>query len=265
MKILKPLISLSLVALLSVGIGGPAQNSFAVEDPPLETAVAFKSEDLANLRVELSKYGVNNETIEKLTKKLKEQKPIDSMVYDVDKAVSYTKIETSNGYEAVYTFEDGSIIVTGVEDLDTLEESQANKPLSVQKFNKFTSKNIGTLGTGVKGGSCIGGSGYTSCNNVEVYYSNPGVWEMSFKANYSIAYGAYDSITWIGNWSIWQVGGTYSNPSLRYIKQREDGFGKAEARLSATLVLGSNYGTMTRSVSFLLGSDSATARGNTYY
>jgi len=202
------------------------------------------------VREELKKYDVKPNIINKLVKKLANNQPLDSMLYGEEQAVSLEKKETETGYEEIHTFADGSISVVGVELLDKINNSGE----------------ITTLGTGISGGSCSGGTGYMNCTNKKVYYSNPGVWEMSFRADYSFAYGgAYDSITWIGNWSIWQVGGTYSNPSLRYIKSKENSLGKAEARLSATLVLGSNYGTQTRSVSLLVGSDTASARGNNYY
>jgi hypothetical protein len=250
MKLVKLLIVLGLALFLGVGAVSPNQNvtAFAAEKQEQKTGIFLTQKELNNVKVELQKYGVNNKTIKKLVSKLANQEVLDSMLYDTDRAVSMKKIQTSTGYEVVHTFSDGSISVTGVEKLD-----------------KLTDGGFTTMGTGISGGSCTGGSGYKNCSNRKVYYSNPGVWTMSFKANYTYVQGGYDKITWAGNQSTWLIYGTIGDPSMRIIRSKETSFNKAEARYSAYLYIGGSYGTLTRSVSLIVGKDSAYARGNTYY
>lgn len=69
-----------------------------------------------------------------------------------------------------------------------------------------------------------------------------------------------DSIQWAENWNIWTAGGTYTNPNMRIILSKETSNAKAEARLSATLNLANGGGSISRSLSLIVGKDSATAR-----
>ncbi|PLR85835.1 hypothetical protein [Bacillus sp. V33-4] len=256
MNLVKPLIISGLVSAMVLGVGTPnaGQSTIAYAAEKIEqkqvqkTGLVLNQEELKNVETELQKYNVDEKTINKLVKKLEKQVPLDSMILDDSDAVSVTKIENATGYEAVHTFADGSISVVGVEELEKIADGG------------FT-----TMGTGISGGSCSGGTGYLNCSNKKVYYSNPGVWEISFRANYTYVYGGYDKITWANNESIWMVGGTNGDPSMRIIRGTETAFKKAEARFSTYLYLGGAYGTQTRSVSLILGGDSASARGNTYY
>lgn len=252
MKLVKLLIVLGLALVVGAGVLSPNQNvvAFAAEkkEQKQHTGIFLTKTELDNVKVELQKYGVDNKTIKKLVTKLANQEVLDSMLYDTDSAISVKKIETSTGYEEVHTFSDGSISVTGVEELDKLNDGG------------FT-----TMGTGISGGSCTGGSGYMNCSNRKVYYSNPGVWEMSFRANYTYVSGGYDYISWSGNQSTWLIYGTIGDPYRRIIRSKETAFNKAEARYSAYLYIGGSYGTQTRSVSLIVGGNSAYARGNTYY
>lgn len=172
---------------------------------------------------------------------------IDSMLYDESQSVSSKKIPTLTGYDEVYTFADGSIIVTQTEELDKLIE------------NQYLLKEVG-----ITGGSTSGGSGYVNATNRYVYYNIPGVAHFSFYANYSYVKGGYDSISWVGNHSVSVIGGSSSDQYLRRIRTTENAGGKAEARLSANIT---PYGlaTMSKSISLIVGGDTATARGNGYY
>lgn len=254
MNLMKPLIISGLISAMVLGVGSPnaAQNTVAYaaekQEQKQKTGLILSTEELKNVEEQLKKYNVNEKTTKKLVKKLEKQEPLDSMILDVSDAVKTDKIETDTGYEAIYTFADGSISIMGVEEL-----------------NKLNDGGFTTMGTGIEGGSCTGGSGYMNCSNKKVYYENPGVWEISFKANYTFVYGGYDKITWAANQSVWMVGGTTGSPSMRIIRGTETAYDKAEARFSIYLYLGGSYGTLTRSVSLILGADSATARGNTYY
>jgi hypothetical protein len=246
MKLAKLLVVLGLAIV--IGVSNFGTNQTVAHAAEKKTDLVFKQKDLKNVKTELQKYGVDDETIKNLTTKLANQEAIDSMIYDIDKAVSVKRTETPTGYEEIYTFADGSISVSGVEELDKLVEGG------------FT-----TMSTGIEDGSCTGGSGYTNCSNRKVYYLNPGVWEISFRANYSYVQGGYDKISWASNQSVWMVYGTTGDPSMRIIRSTETAYNKAEARFSVYLYLGGSYGTLTRSVSLLLGGDTASARGNTYY
>lgn len=254
MNLMKPLIISGLISAMVLGVGSPnaGQNTVAYaaekQEQKQKTGLVLSTEELKNVEEQLKKYNVNKKTTKKLVKKLEKQEPLDSMILDVSDAVKSDKIETDTGYEAIYTFADGSISIIGVEEL-----------------NKLSDGGFTTMGTGIEGGSCSGGSGYMNCSNKKVYYDNPGVWEISFRANYTYVYGGFDKITWAANESVWMVGGTTGTPSMRIIRGTETAYNKAEARFSTYLYLGGQYGTLTRSVSLILGADSATARGNTYY
>ncbi|MGP7819353.1 hypothetical protein [Niallia sp. 01092] len=256
MKLFKAIIisGLALATFFGTEIIGVSPNEIALaaeknQDQTQKTGLVFKQKDLVKVKEELQKYNVDNETINKLISKLKNQEPLDSMLYDTDQAVNVDKIDTSTGYEEVFTFADGSITVTGVELADKISSPGT----------------ITTKGTGIEGGSCSGGSGYVNCNYRKVYYLNPGVWEISFRANYTYVNGGYDYISWAGDQSVWEIYGSIGSPSCRIIRSKETSFNKAEARFSVYLYIGGSYGTLTRSVSLIVGGDSAYARGNTYY
>lgn len=209
---------------------------------------SFSDEDIVNIKSELQNYGVTEETSQKLVEKLEQGIPLDSMLYDESQAIDVKKIPTLTGYNSIYTFKDGSIIISSTEELETILSN-----VNLQK------------GVGISGGSTSSGSGYFNGTNRKVYYSNPGVWEISFKANYSLVQGGYDTISWVGNHNVTMLMGTVGSPSCRIMRSKETATQKAEARLSVYLYIGGSYGTQTRSVSLLVGGDSATARGNNYY
>jgi hypothetical protein len=214
-----------------------------------EEGLKMTDEELENMKEELIKYDVNNEIAENLAHKIKNGQPLDSMIMDIEDAISFkVKKHADDSEEYIYTFPDGSITVVGVE----YAPFYNNGGFTIQS-------------TGISEGSCSSGSGYTSCTNRKIYYLNPGVWEMSFRANYTYVSGGYDYISWAGNESIWMVGGTVGNPYCRIIRSTETSSQKAEARFSAYLYLGGQYGTQTRSISLILGNDKAVAQGNTYY
>jgi len=239
-KILAVLFAFSMIFSLlpSNSLADSNQEGFSMTD-----------EELENMKEELMKYGVSSDVADSLSNKIRNGQPLDSMLMDVEDAIDVEVKKHSDGSEEhIYTFPDGSITVVGVEYAPFYNEGE-----------------VTTFGTGISGGSCTTGSGYTSCTNRKVYYNNPGVWEISFRANYTYVQGGYDSISWAGNESVWMVGGTIGNPYCRIIRSKETSFQKAEARFSVYLYLGGQYGTQTRSVSLLVGGDTATARGNNYY
>lgn len=205
--------------------------------------------NVQNIKSELKENGVTEEVSQSLIDKLNNGVAFDSMLYGEEDAVTVDTIPTMTGYKTTYTFTDGSITTSSTEEL----ESVLNNTMS-------------TFATGIKGGSTSSGTGYFNGSNREVYYTNPGVWSISFKANYSLTQGSYDKITWVGKHNITMIiAGTMNDVSLRIIRGTETFNQKAEARLSTYLTLGGGYGTMTRSVSLIVGGDAASARGNTYY
>lgn len=245
----------------------------------------------------MEKYGVTKDNITKTIHKLQNKQLPDSMSKNLDKAVfakNYTL--ASNIKETVYTFADGSIAVLGME-LNSIENSELNTSasgststlstsnLSLKRDSRIGSGGVRSLigkasfnkfrifGVGTSGGSTTSGSGYFNVTKVNVYYENPGVWKMNEQVSYTIANGGYDQITFAGNESTWLVGGTLGNPYCRILSPtgavvstgNESASGPTEARYSAYLYIGGSYGTLTRSVSLLVGHDTATPQGNTYY
>ncbi|RIJ64074.1 hypothetical protein [Rummeliibacillus sp. POC4] len=243
---MKKIFSFLLILGIMIGLS-PIKSSAETKNEQLMT-----ESELENMKIELIKEGVTEDTAEKLKNKMADGKLLDSMILDESKAIDTQTIKNPDGSEQqTLTFPDGSIITKGIE--------YANFS------NNTTNPLITTFGTGISGGSCTSGSGYSVCKNKKVYYSNPGVWKIYFHANYEMINGGYDKITWVGNEGTWLSAGTVSDPLVRIIKRTENANGKAQARYSVYMFLGGSYGTLTRSVSLYVGKDSASVKGNTYY
>ncbi len=226
-------ISLSLLATPSA--------SLALEEK--EHDLKLTNEDLSHLQEELVKYDVEAEIAKSLSEKLNSGQLLDSMTMTEEDAVdSRIKKHLDGSEEKLYIYPDGSITVAGVE------------PDKITAFAE-----------GIKGGSCRTGTGYTNCTNKVVYYKNPGVWEISFRANYTFQRSQFDIISRVYNHSVWMIGGTAQDPSLRMLKSKENSAGPAKARFSTYLNLGGSYGTLTRSVELRVGNNRAKVYAAKYY
>lgn len=214
-----------------------------------ETSVTttISNEDLQKIRENLSSQGIDNNTVNKLIKKVKERKTIDADVMTTEQAISSEEKVEGNTKTITYTYPDGSRSVLTVEETDA--QPPATGTISIES---------------IYGGSCTSGSGYSVCKNrtVSLQLSTYGY---SFQASYQIVSGAYDSITWAGNWNVWAAGGTVNSQNLRIIKSTENANGPAQARLSAIIEIYSGANSFTRSLSLLVGSNSAWDRWNSYY
>lgn len=241
---MKKLVLLFVIAFATIGLSLPQQVSAqeTQSNSPKEQ-LGFTKEQLDKVKQNMEIEGVvSSETQDKLLSKLAKGEALDSFVLPEEKAVDTIKKETDNGYEITYIFADGSYTQAAVDEPD-----------------------FSVAGVGIKDGKCQGGSGYTNCSGRKVYYNNNGTFSLSFKASYSLVQGGFDSISSAGKWNIWTVTGSYTNPKMRIIRKKETDFKKAEARLSATLNIGGGVGSITRSVSLIVGKDKAKAQGNTYY
>lgn len=236
---LKKAISALLLTLALSLLIGPDNTAAASEDEELKVT----NQQMDNFINEYAEYGVDENTANQLLEKVLNGQAIDSMVMDEDQAIERKVItnEKEKIFEEVLTFPDGSITVIGVE----------------HDINE-----ISPLSTGIGGGSCSSGSGYSNCKNKRVYYNTLGLYQLSFYADYSIVNKGYDSIGRIYNSSISGLG-TINQQSFRIIKKKENSSGRAEARLSVRMNISGT--THNRSLSLLVGSNKATARGNTFY
>jgi hypothetical protein len=205
------------------------------------------AEDIAEIRNNLVDMGINNTTVKKLIKKLENGGVIDADIMLPEQAVS-SEEKVENGIKTItYTFPDGS---------------RSRITSQVVPSQTAPSGNIGIQS--ISGGSCQSGSGYVVCTNRKVSYQLA-TYGYSFYADYQLVNQAYDKINWAGNWNIWSAGGTVSSQSMRIIRATESVSGKAEARLSAVINLANGAGSLTRSLSLLVGGDSATDKWNQYY
>lgn len=242
---MKKLVLLFVIVFATIGLSLPQQVSAQeTQNNSPEDQSGFTKKQLDKVKQNMQTEGVVSfETQDKLLKKLASGEALDSFVLPEEKAIETIKKETATGYEITYIFSDGSYTQSAVDE-----------------------PGFSTLAyIGIDGGKCQGGSGYTNCSGRNIYYNNSGTFSLSFKASYSIIKGGFDSISSAGKWNIWTVTGSYSNPKMRIIRKKETDFKKAEARLSATLVIGGGIGSITRSVSLIVGKDKAKAQGNTYY
>lgn len=238
---------ISLLFAFGLVFSSMPSNSLAAESN--EKPFKMTHEQLVTMKEELIKYGVSSKVAESLSKKMKKGQLLDSIIMDEKDAIDVQVVKHENGSEEhIHTFPDGSITITSVE----------NAPV-------INSGGFTTLGSGITNGSCSSGSGYTNCTNRKVTYNNPGVWSLSFHANYTYLSSGYDYISWAGNEGIWMVMGTTGDPSMRIIRSTETAFNFAEARFSAYLYIGGSYGTLTRSVSLRVGANAASAQGNNFY
>ncbi|MFV5960560.1 hypothetical protein [Bacillus sp. AK25] len=241
---MKKLVFLFVITFATIGLSLPQQVSAqeTQSNSPKDQS-GFTKDQLEKVKQNMENEGVVSfETQDKLLKKLANGEALDSFILPEEKAVDTIKKETDNGYEITYIFADGSYTQSAVDE-----------------------PGFSVLKVGITDGKCQGGSGYTNCSGRKVYYNNSGTFSLSFKASYTHVQGGFDSISSAGKWNIWTVTGSYSNPKMRIIRKKETDFKKAEARLSATLVIGGGIGSITRSVSLIVGKDKAKAQGNTYY
>jgi hypothetical protein len=168
-----------------------------------------------------------------------------------DPGVTSEKKVTNGGETTRYTFPDGSVAVSTVEDVPANQSSTQDSANTIKPLS-------------ISGGSCTSGSGYVSCSNRTVSYQLA-TYGYSFTATYEEVNGAYDKIDSAGNWNIWTAGGTYANASMRIIHSTESASYNAEARLSAQINLADGTGSLTRSLSLIVGDDSARDQWNSYY
>ncbi|BDG30467.1 hypothetical protein [Parageobacillus thermoglucosidasius] len=215
--------------------------------------LGYTQEDYDLIKQRQIEMGVAPEKAEELIAKLKNGEVLDADVLSPEDAVNTVKVVNGDTTKITYFFPDGSAAQT--------EYTDPSVTTNVSKG----SKSKGTiLPQSISGGSCTTVPYTTTCKNRKVSYQLV-TYGFSFYADYTIVGPDYDSIQWAGNWNIWVAGGNYTNPSMRIIRARETDSAKAEARLSATINLPSGQGSISRSLSLLVGDDSATDRWNAYY
>ena len=129
------------------------------------------SNELKNMENELINNGVPEKKAKELSNKMKNGKLIDSMLMSDNDAINVEEKEEDGYTKIIHTFPDGSISISGME--------------TVKYVNEEDFKNVSPFASGIKDGKCVTGSTSSTCTNRTVYYNNPGVWKISFKANYT--------------------------------------------------------------------------------
>lgn len=249
-KVVLPLALISFVSLSSLQLSLPVHAEESGNTEVSQQISTFSSEDIQQVRENLFEMGISEEVVEKLVKKLQSGKTLDADFLSEESAIDEITTVEDDVTIVTYVYPDGS------RSQMTSEEIPAeNLPEGLTPSNKARS---------ISGGSCSGGSGYTICTGRKISYTLA-TYGFSFYASYEHLTGAYDKINSAGDWNIWVAGGNYTNASMRTIKRVESLSGKAEARLSATINPGGDVGSITRSLSLLVGGDKATDKWNIFY
>lgn len=218
-----------------------------------QNMLRYSQEDYELIKQKQVEKGVEPEKADELINKLKNGEVLDADILSPEQAVKKVKEVNGELVTITYFFPDGSASQTQFTD-----PSVKVGELKYGKTRGYISPNS------ISGGSCSTGTFTTSCTNRLVSYQLA-TYGFSFYADYTLVRYDYDSIQWAGNWNIWTAGGTYTNPSMRIIRSKETSNEKAEARLSATLNLANAGSSISRSLSLIVGKDSATDSWNAYY
>jgi hypothetical protein len=253
MKKLTKLLPLAIALGLAFSSTGITEAKTIQADNTKQHAVTYTKKDYDLIKQRQIEMGVSPEKAEELIAKLKNGEVLDADVLSPEEAVKTVKAVDGDTIKITYFFPDGSAAQTEYTDPSTTTDSSTG------------STSEGTVSIqSISGGSCSTVTYTTTCTNRKVSYQLA-TYGFSFYANYTIVGLDYDSIQWAGNWNIWVAGGTYTNASMRIIRARETDSAKAEARLSATINLSGDYSSITRSLSLLVGNNSATDSWNAYY
>lgn len=166
-----------------------------------------------------NRYNVGEETQVDLLKKLKKGEKWDSMRGVAP--ISSHNLQLDNGEEvSIKTFEDGSIIVSGID--ITEAEITTNDPSLGNSIGIFA----------IDPGTVTSGSGYSNYKGAKVYQNNYLV-NAHFYADFTLVQGTYnDYITRVYDEKVIIIGGSVSNVQLSITKGNEDMNGVAQARLS---------------------------------
>lgn len=218
-------------------------NSFALDSSNSRYSIlSEKSDDKVydEIRLELKKNGISQETQDKLITKLKNGEKWDSMNPEKLKEIpkDYFKLNNKTSETKRYVFSDGSFIEQSVE---------------ITPVYSLRS---------VDGGDISNGTGYHNVKGAKVHV-NKGFVSLGFMADYTLVNNADDSIDNVyGEW-IKVIGGTYSDRNLRIVSSKEGVNGPAKAELTGDVSYGGNIvAAGTERLNLFVGSDKAWTETN---
>jgi len=237
-------ILLTTVAILGLsGIGFETDNVNAASlDSNQAKVPALSEHELNSIKANQLKMGSDEETADQLIEKYKKGELADADLMSLADAVSSSTTIDGATTTTTYEFPDGSRAQTQIIELEQLE--------NITPFS-------------ISGGSCQTTTVGTECKSVKVSNSTP-FYGMSYYVNYYLNRFGYDSITWVGDYNVWTVTGSYANPSLRILKPVNTSW-HDEARLSAQFNVIFEIGSFNRSLSFYVGNNRTSWGWNTYY
>ncbi len=204
---------------------------------------ALSEHELMTIKANQLKMGSDKKTANQLIEKYKKGELADADLMSFKDAVSSNTIVEGDTTTTTYEFPDGSRAQMQITELKLLG-----------RITPFAS---------ISGGRCQTTTVRTECKSVKVSNNTP-FYGMSYYVNYYLNRFGYDSITWVGNYNVWTVTGSYANPSLRILKPVNTSW-HDEARLSAQLNMIFEIGSFNRSLSFYVGNNRTGLGWNSYY
>jgi hypothetical protein len=190
---------------------------------------SFSSDiELENIKTKLLESGLESRQANALIQKLEKDELWDSMNPEKEPIKILTKTEGADVYKT-YIYEDRSSVTTSI-----------------------------------YGGSSQSGTGYVNWTGRTVEASGL-LFTYSYKVDYTLVQDYYDTIEDVYDYSITQAVGSYSNVSLRIVREDETSSKKAEGRLSLDVQWPTPPQSGTCSVSVLVGNNSASVSYNDYY
>lgn len=238
--------SILLTSVVILGLSGIGFGTNYVKAASLDSnqtkEPALSERELKTIKANQLKMGSDEVTADQLIEKYKKGKLADADLMSLEDAVSSNTTVEGATTITTYEFPDGSRAQTQITELSTLG--------NITPFS-------------ISGGRCQTTTVGTECKSVKVSNSTP-FYGMSYYVNYYLNRFGYDSITWVGDYNVWTVTGSYSNPSLRILKPVNTSW-HDEARLSAQFNVIFEIGSFNRSLSFYVGNNRTSWGWNSYY
>lgn len=208
---------LSIITILTIFLTG---NSHAFASEENGNQLILSNDEITNIKMSLSEYGVGEETQEDLINKLKNYEIWDSLK-GVD-PISTRTVLKNDIEEKVEVFQDGSISVTAI-DFSTAEISDVITTYDLDP------------------GDISSGSGYTNYRGAKVYKNEIVLWA-SFYADFTTVHQGMSYITRVYDEHVGGAGGTFSEVKLDLIKAKEDLNSPAEAKLGFIVTFWGGWG-----------------------
>jgi len=245
------LVSALSLSILSTGVVAHADEGIK-KDSVFPQKYKTEEHELINF---FNNYDVPYSLQIELLEKLRKGKKWDSL--NNEKAISKEKRLNDDGVEEIVSrFKDGSIVVnSGDTELFEFKELYIESDLKKMENIKNSPQGI------VSGGTVTGGSGYKSYKKAKVY-SNTGVLNASFYANFTLVQNGNDFISNAYDYSIQGKLGVASFQSLKIIKKTESLDGRAQAKLDFSYKAAEDVVNSTYWLKLYVGNDKYSSSDN---